>query len=364
MERQPLKDVDFDALGTIGLEEEFFVVHRDNLKPVNNPKKFLSNPPDELGEKLETELFRFVVETQIDKCWNVEDAFSEVRSKRKILKSHAKSHGYALLAGGLHPSANWKLYDNVDSPEYYANQLERIQYPQHRNITAGLHIHIGIDDADKAVWIYNEIRRFLPLILAVSSNSPFWKGEKTGLMSMRALIFEALPNTGIPDKFDSWDEYRAIVERFVEEDVIKKPDEIWWDVRINHNYGTLEVRIPDSQHRIESVEFFISFVRELVLYLADSYSSGINTEEIRKEIIVENKWRGVRYGIGAEFLEPKNGKKTIKEKYSSLRKKIEESLDKTVDLDIEDVIEMNGAEEQIKIYEEKGMRSVLELLKI
>ncbi len=205
----------FARMGTLGIEEEFYVVDEAG-RPTAGIDDLIygSEPPEPLADRLDHELFQFTIETQTPLIERPEDARAELARIRQALADHATDHGYRVAAAGLHPSAKWRELDHATKPRYRA-QLDRIQYPQHRNTTAGLHVHVGVDDADKATWIANRLRWYLPPILALSANSPFWNGFDTGLASARAKIFENLPNTGIPTAFEDFDAYRRFERRML-----------------------------------------------------------------------------------------------------------------------------------------------------
>ncbi len=292
----------FDVMGTIGIEEEFFVVdHRARPTSGTNELVHESKPPAMLSGRLDHELFTFVIETQTPTSSSISDARDNLVNVREALISHAASHGYRIAAAGLHPAAKWRELEHAEKPRYRA-QLDRIQYPQHRNTTAGLHIHIGIDDADKAVWIANEIRWYLPIMLALSANSPYWEGFDTGLESARAKIFEGLPNTGMPTSFTDIDEFLDFERRLLETDSINDRGELWWDVRPHTGIGTVEIRSPDSQRDPDRVMAFVEYVHALVTDLATRYEDGVSGDDHRREYLDENKWRAIRYGHDASFI--------------------------------------------------------------
>jgi len=294
----------FDRMGTLGIEEEFYVVDEYG-RPTSGSDELVyeSEPPAILDGRLDHELFKTVVETQtptLDGIGDARDALDEVRD---ALASHAASNGFQIAAAGLHPLAKWRELEHAEKPRYRA-QLERIQYPQHRNTTAGLHIHVGVDDADKAVWIANELRWHLPLMLALSANSPYWDGFDTGLASARAKIFEGLPNTGMPTAFDSYAEFEQFERRMVETDSIDDRGELWFDVRPHSGHGTVEVRTPDGQHRRDYVVAFVEYVHALVESMADRYEDGEANTDTRCEYLDENKWRAMRHGHDVSLLTP------------------------------------------------------------
>jgi carboxylate-amine ligase len=297
----------FTELGTVGIEEEFYVVD-DDARPTAGTDELVyeTEPPELLEGRLDHELFKCVVETQTPTIETVEDAAAVLDDVRQALVEHANANGFQIAAAGLHPTAKWRELEHAEKPRY-RSQLDRIQYPQHRNTTAGLHVHVGVDDADKATWIANELRWYCPVILALSANSPYWCGFDTGLESARAKIFEALPNTGIPTHFEDFSEYLAFENRMIDTESIADRGELWYDVRPHSAHGTVEVRSPDGQADPGRVMAFVEYVHALVLDLAARYDDGEDGTDYRREALDENKWRAIRHGQSAAFLTADGG---------------------------------------------------------
>ncbi|WP_251330908.1 glutamate--cysteine ligase [Haloplanus pelagicus] len=300
----------FERMGTLGIEEEFYIVDEAGRPTAGiDDLVYGSDPPDPLIDRLDHELFQFTIETQTPLIERPSDAAGALSTVREALTDHAADHGYRIAAAGLHPTAKWRELDHATKERYRA-QLDRIQYPQHRNTTAGLHVHVGVDDADKATWIANHLRWFLPPILALSANSPFWNGFDTGLSSARAKVFENLPNTGIPTAFDDFDAYRRFERRMVETGSINDRGELWYDVRPHTGHGTVEVRTPDAQADPDRVLAIVEYVHALVLDLAERYADGETLPTLRREFLDENKWRAMRYGHDASFV-TRSGEDTV-----------------------------------------------------
>jgi len=289
----------FDRMGTIGIEEEFFVVD-DRGRPTSGTDELVyrTDPPPILEERLDHELFECVIETQTPTIESVDGAAPVLADVRDALVEHATDHGYHIAAAGLHPAASWRELDHVTKPRY-VSQLDRIQYPQHRNTTAGLHVHVGVDDADKAMWVANELRWHLPILLALSANSPYWCGIDTGLQSARAKIFEALPNTGVPTRFSDFAEFREFERLMVESGSVRDRGELWYDVRPHSAHGTVEVRTPDAQADTERIMAFVEYVEALVQDLAARYEDGEPAAESRRELLDANRWHAMRHGQAA-----------------------------------------------------------------
>jgi len=292
----------FDRMGTLGIEEEFYVVDHEG-RPTAGTDELVygSTPPAILEDRLDHELFKCVIETQTPTVESLDDAEDALLAVRSALVEHARDHGFDIAAAGLHPDARWRELEHAEKPRY-RSQLDRIQYPQHRNTTAGLHVHVGVDDADKAVWIANELRWYVPILLALSANSPFWNGFDTGLASARAKIFEGLPNTGMPTAFDDFDAFQAFERMMVESGSINDRGELWYDVRPHSTHGTVEVRTPDAQADPDRVLAFVSYTAALVEDLAARYEDGENGRRHRRESLDEHKWRAIRHGHDAALL--------------------------------------------------------------
>ncbi|MFB6267971.1 MAG: glutamate--cysteine ligase [Halodesulfurarchaeum sp.] len=293
----------FTELGTVGVEEEYFVVDDDGM-PVAGTDELVyeGDPPAPLEDRLDHELFKFVIEARTPTLPGPDAAPDAVRDMRETLVTYAREHGYQIAAAGLHPEADWRLHEHAEKPRY-RSQLERIQYPQHRNTTAGLHLHVGVDHPDKAVWIANELRWYLPIFLALSANSPFWNGFDTGLASARAKIFENLPNTGMPTAFEDYAAFEDYESVMLETGSIEDRGELWFDVRPHSGLGTVEIRVPDAQDRTVHVDAFVEYAHALVIDLAARFEDGEEGQPIRRELLDENKWRALRTGHSCELID-------------------------------------------------------------
>lgn len=371
----------FDRMGTLGIEEEFFVVdERGRPTAGTDELVYETEPPGLLENRLDHELFKCIIETQTPLIEHPSEAASALYAVREALLEHAETHGYGIAAAGLHPAARWRELEHAQKPRYHS-QLERIQYPQHRNTTTGLHVHVGIDDADKATWIANELRWHLPIMLALSANSPFWNGYDTGLASARAKIFEALPNTGMPTAFESFEEYMRLERRMIESDSIRDRGELWYEVRPHSEHGTVEVRTPDAQADPERTLAFVEYTHSLVMDYAERYEDSsvretgasvsgrtstttttnakAGSQQHRRETLDENKWRAMRHGHDASFID-RDCASVV-----DLGEIVEHECDR---LDISGLRrlydEESGTQRQRRVRREEGLDSVCDLLRI
>jgi carboxylate-amine ligase len=346
----------FTRLGTLGVEEEFYIVD-DAGRPTSGIDDLVygdDDPPEPLAGRLDHELFQFTIETQTPLIEHPEDAAESVHAVREALVEHATNYGYQIAGAGLHPAAKWRELDHAQKDRYRA-QLDRIQYPQHRNTTAGLHVHVGVDDADKATWIANELRWYVPPMLALSANSPYWNGFDTGLESARAKIFEGLPNTGMPTAFEDFEAFQRFERRMVELGSINDRGELWYDVRPHTGHGTVEVRTPDGQSDPEVVLAFVEYVHALVMDLAERYEDGESGTDIRRELLDENKWRAMRYGHEANFID-QSSEETV-----DLASFVETECERLGVSGLRDVLEReSGADRQRRIRDDEGLDALCE----
>jgi carboxylate-amine ligase len=359
----------FTELGTLGVEEEFYVVDEDGQPTAGTDELvYESDPPEVLDDRLDHELFKCVIETQTPTLERPSAASEHTRQVREALVEHARDHGYRIAGAGLHPLARWRELEHAEKPRY-RSQLERIQYPQHRNTTAGLHVHVGVDDADKAVWVANELRWYLPVLLAASANSPYWNGHDTGLQSARAKIFEALPNTGMPTAFTGIDDFLAYERTMLETGSVEDRGEVWHDVRPHTEHGSVEVRVPDGQQDVELVIAFVQTVHALVLDLAERYEdhpspweryevgAAVADDRLRRELLDENKWRAIRQGHDAEFVD-RDGEGTV-----GLAEAVDRLSDRLgVSMLARHLDGESGARRQRRIREQEGLDALCESL--
>jgi glutamate---cysteine ligase / carboxylate-amine ligase len=346
----------FTERGTLGVEEEFYVVDERGVPTAGTDELvYETDPPDILEGRLDHELFKCVIETQTPKA-TLSNVDEQVRAVREALVEHARGNGFGIAAAGLHPGAKWRELEHAEKSRYRA-QLDRIQYPQHRNTTAGLHVHVGVDDADAAVWVANEARWYLPIMLALSANSPYWNSYDTGLESARAKIFEGLPNTGMPTDFEDFETFARFEEMMVESGSINDRGELWYDVRPHSEHGTVEIRTPDGQADPEYVLAFVEYAHALVLDLVERYEDGESGYCHRRELLDENKWRAMRHGHDASFI------RRDCDGEISLADAVERECDRLGISGIRDVFDCeSGAERQRRIRDEDGFEALCQSL--
>ena len=287
---------------TVGIEEEFQIVDPNTRSWKSSISEILAHGHSALGEQLKMEMFQSMVEVGTVICSDVEEARREVVRLRRAVGDLAEDLGLRLMAAATHPFAQWEQLEITEDDRYVmlSQDLQDIA----RSIAVyGLHVHVGVDDRDQSIGIMNEARYFLPHILALSSNSPFWRGRDTGLKSYRSIIWGRMPRSGIPDMFASWDEYRAFVETLLRTNSIDEPKKIWWDIRPHPKFNTLEFRVCDMQTRVEDTVAMAALFQAVVAKLSWLRARNLGFRTYPRALISENRWRAIRYGIDGALID-------------------------------------------------------------
>jgi carboxylate-amine ligase len=247
-------------------------------------------------------MFQAMVEVGTSICRDVEEAKQEVIALRRGVAELADDAGCRVVAAGTHPFSDWESLDITPHERYI--ELEKNLQEIARSIAVyGLHVHVGIPDRDLAIELMNEVRYFLPHVLALSVNSPFWEGRDTGIKSYRSVIWGRMPRSGIPDTFTSWDDYRRFVETLIVTNSIDEPKKIWWDIRPHPTFQTLEFRVCDMPTRVEETVALAALFQALVAKLHRLRSQNLGFRIYPRAFINENRWRAMRYGIDGKLID-------------------------------------------------------------
>ena len=277
---------------SIGVEEEFMICDPDSGLLIDKADEIMKAVKEK--DRYSYELLLSEIETNTPICDTVDSSIIHLSNQRRELKEIGKDIGYRIGISGTHPVAMAADQNFVDNSSYnwVADQLK---YYAKRNITFSTHIHISVDDPDRAIKITNATRRWIPALLAISSNSPFFEGEKTGFKSSRSMQFGAFPRTNIPVKIESFDSYYNLVNNLIETDSIQKPRQIWWKIRPHLDYGTLEYRICDVQRSLKRTKMLIAIVQALVHSYDTMVIYNNNLEEMNYEILNDAFWKAMRF---------------------------------------------------------------------
>ena len=287
---------------TLGVEEEFQIVDPDtrDLSP-RNPDIIKSVLP-KLGEFVKPEMMMSCVETVTPVCKNIGEAREHLTRNRTVLAEAAAHYGLAIGAAGTHPFSNWAQQPITDDLRYHVLE-EELQDVIREILIFGMHVHVGISDRNTAVAIMNELRYFLPHILALSVSSPFWMGRNTGLQSFRSVVFSRFPRTGIPDEFESAAAFDHYIKTLISTNCIDDGKKIWWDVRPHPHYDTIEIRICDMPTRLEETLALAALIQALVVKLYKLKQQNIGWRSYSRSLLMENKWRAIRYGLNGKMLD-------------------------------------------------------------
>src|SRR5919106_3884585 len=251
---------------------------------------------------IEEELMISVLEVATRPCKDITEAADQLRQLRRCVREVAERNGLAIGAAGTHPAAHYQDQLIVDHPRYRELAAE-LKWIAEQELIFGTHVHVGIDDAEKAIYVADGMRGYLPLLLGMSTNSPLWQGKTTGMMSSRTPVFRAFPRVGIPPYYGSWQIYSHRVEQMMRGGAIPDYTYLWWDVRPHPNLGTVELRVFDQQTRIEHTIGFAALAQSLAHRLANEFEDGVPSVEHPSELIDDNKVRAALVGIEGKLID-------------------------------------------------------------
>jgi glutamate---cysteine ligase / carboxylate-amine ligase len=342
---------------TLGIEEELMIVDEETLDLANSIERLLSDLRDVPTEgEVKPELMESVCEIATTPVRNTVEAGVQLRAMRRTVNQVANQHGLAIGSAGTHPFALWEDQRIVARPRY-RDLISGLQFVARQEIIFGIHVHVGVDHPDKAIHVTNGMRVHLPLLLALSGNSPFWRGDNTGLDSTRTPIFRAFPRVGIPPRYDDFEDWARRIRFMMDSKVIGDYTYLWYDVRPHPNFGTVEVRVMDSQTRVEHTLALAALVQAMVKELSEHYDEQKKLSRYPYEMLDENKWMAARHGLGAQLVDlPDRDRVPVPELARRLMARLRphaEALGSEADFDrIEEILDRgNGASRQEVVYE-------------
>lgn len=348
-------------LFTLGIEEEFQIVDPETRELKSHIQQIINDTHEpRLAEQLKPELHQSVVEIGTRVCADIHAAREDLYELRTMLAKTAIESGMRIAASGTHPFSHWKDQLITEHPRY-KTIIKDMQMVARGNLIFGLHVHVGIIDREDAIQVMNQARYFVPHILALSSNSPFWLGRNTGFKSYRVKVFDRFPRTGLPDHFDSLEVYENFLKLLVKTNCIDDAKKIWWDIRLHPYFDTLEFRICDVPMRADETLAIAAVFQGIVAKLHLLKRRNLGFRIYRRSLIMENKWRACRYGLDGNLID--FGKK---EEFGcrQLLLEILDFIEEVVDeLDIRKEINYvrdvmlpagTGADRQLAIYEQSN----------
>lgn len=288
---------------TIGIEEEYLIVDRQSRDLVRAaPQGVMAMCEKALGAQVTHEFMQSQIEVGTKVCKTIKDARENLAFLRKTVADACTAHGLAPIAASTHPFADWRLQQHTDQARY--KQLAHdMQIAVRRLVICGMHVHLGIEDEDLRIDLMGQLSYFLPHLLALSTSSPFWGGEVTGLKSFRLCIFNELPRTGPPTRFASWAEYQRTVDVLTGAGLIEDATKIWWDLRPSARFPTLEMRVTDISTRLDDGIAIAALYVCLARALYRLRRQNQRWREYSSVLIEENRWRAQRYGMDAGLVD-------------------------------------------------------------
>tara|TARA_Y100001980_G_C14524960_1_gene300422 strand:+ start:148 stop:1272 length:1125 start_codon:yes stop_codon:yes gene_type:complete len=352
---------------TIGVEEEYMICDPSSGNLINKADEILDYANNSLKKRLSYELICSEIESNTSICSNSNEAIEQVSYLRSKLKEIGQKLDFKIGISGTHPTAS-PLDQKFVNTEGYNWVADQLNYYAKNNITFALHIHVAVPNSELSIKAVNALRRWIPPLLALSTNSPFFNGIQTGMRSSRTFQFGSFPRTNIPEKFNSYEHFLSIVNSFVETKTIEKPRQIWWKIRPHLDYGTIEFRMIDVQRSLKKTHMFIALLQALThKTIEDSLADNLN-ENLSLEILNDGLWKASRFNFDCLLIDSSDNENLSMHTFvNKMMNYCEESLayfnNQDIIDDVNDIL-INGSEcdDQIQIYENNGMNSLKKYL--
>lgn len=285
---------------TIGVELEFQILDSDNLNLASRAPELINEIPEQFRKKIKPEFYQAMVEINTAICNDMAQVEQDLTETCGFLESLTAKLNCCFFSASLHPFARY-MDQELYPDDRYRSIMDDLQHAGRRLISQGLHVHIGLPDGETAVRVCDDIRPFLPILLALTTSSPFYQGEDTGFYSYRTKLFDTLPRSGIPDRIGNWSNFKDLMLMLKDAEIISGIREIWWDVRPHPDFGTIEIRLCDLPARLDEILGITALIQALVAGLAQG---RIKAPDMKKEIILTNKWQAARYGLKGKYVDP------------------------------------------------------------
>jgi carboxylate-amine ligase len=292
---------------TLGVEEEYQLLDAETFDLVQHVETILDAVTGhELEARVHAELMQSVLEISTPVCHNAGDVMRWLTTLRGYVTEIASRHGTRVGSAGTHPFSLFER-QRITAKDRYRALIDRLQYVARRELIFGMHVHVAVDDAEKAVKVVNGLLPHIAPLLALSASSPFWRGEPTGLASSRQIVFSAFPRSGPPPRFSDYADYADVVGQLERTGCIADYTHIWWDIRLHPRLGTVELRICDAVTRVEDAVAIAAYCQALVKQLCEQYEAGREIPSYHRILTSENKWLAARYGLEAPVMDLETG---------------------------------------------------------
>jgi carboxylate-amine ligase len=294
---------------TLGVEEEYQLLHGETFDLVQHIETMLAAVSGhELEARINAELMQSVVEITTPVCRTAGDVMRELVQLRSLVTGVARESGMRVGSAGTHPFSLFEL-QRITAKDRYRALIDQMQYIARRELIFGMHVHVAVDDPEKAIQVVNGMLPQLAPLLALSASSPFWRGEPTGLVSSRQMVFSAFPRSGPPPRFRDYSDYAEVVGQLERTGCIADYTHIWWDIRLHPRLGTIEIRICDAVTRIEDAVAIAAYCQALVKQHCERFEAGEKIPSYHRILTSENKWLAARYGLEAPVMDLGSGRR-------------------------------------------------------
>src|SRR5918992_46721 len=354
---------------TLGVEEEYMLLDTETLDLVQHIDTVLAAMEgDELKARVAPELMQSVIEIATPVCHSAGDVERELRKLRAFVQGHASDKSLRVGSAGTHPFSLFER-QRITARDRYRALVDQMQYVARRELIFGLHIHVAVDDPDKAIQVLNGLLLDMSTLLALSASSPFWRGEPTGLASSRQMVFAAFPRSGPPPRFRDYQEYAEVIGHLEKTGCIADYTHTWWDIRPHPKLGTVEIRICDSVTRVEDAVAIAAFIQGLVKLYSDRYEAGGELPSYHRILTTENKWLAARYGLEAPVMDLVTGRRNRVPVAQLVRRRLRDlephARELGAERELEGIREIlrrgNGSDRQLRVF--NANRDIVEVVR-
>jgi glutamate---cysteine ligase / carboxylate-amine ligase len=343
---------------TLGVEEEYMLLHAETYDLEQHIDTVLAAMEGhELEPRVKPELMQSVLEIATPVCRTAGDAHRELARLRAFVGEMAGSRALRFASAGTHPFSLFER-QRITARDRYRHLVDQMQYIARRELIFGLHIHVAVDNEEKAIAIVNALLPHLGELLALSASSPFWRGEPTGLASSRQMVFAAFPRSGPPPRFKDYSDYAEVVGQLEKTGCIADYTHIWWDIRPHPRLGTVEMRVCDAVTRVEDAVALTAYVQALVKLYSERYDAGADIPTYHRILTTENKWLAGRYGLEAPVMDLATGRRNRVPVAQLIRRNLRDLEPHARELgseaELEGIREIlakgNGADRQLRVW--------------
>ena len=354
---------------TLGVEEEYMLLDADTFDLVQHIDTVLAAVTGhELEPRINAELMQSVLEVATPVCHSPADIAAQLRSLRSYVCETARERGMRVGSAGTHPFSLFER-QRITAKDRYRALVDQMQYIARRELIFGLHVHVAVDGPEKAIQVVNGLIAHLAELVALSANSPFWRGEPTGLHSSRHMVFAAFPRSGPPPRFLNYADYAEVIGQLERTGCIADYTHIWWDIRLHPRLGTIEIRICDAVTQLQDVVAITALCQALVKHYSERFDAGEEVPSFHRILTTENKWLAARYGLEAPVMDLVTGRRNRMPIAQMVRRTLKlaephaRELGSEAELaGVEEILRRgNGADRQLRVF--NANRDIVEVVR-